>query len=83
MLLLFRYSDRNLLSKVDFIYDSPCFAAPTASYDPSCHYSDVIMTTAASQIASLTVIHSIVYSDVDQRKHQRSASLAYVRGIHR
>ena len=36
----------------------------------------------ASQIASLTIVHSTVYSDADQRKHQSSASLAYVRGIH-
>ena len=47
------------------------------------HYIDVIMTTIASQITSLTVVYSIVYSDVDQRKHPSSASLAFVRGIHR
>ena len=32
---------------------------------------------------SLTVVYSIVYSGADQRKHQSSASLAFVRGIHR
>ena len=37
------------------------------------------MTTMASQITSFTVVYSIVYSGVDQRKHQRSASLAFVR----
>ena len=47
------------------------------------HYTDVIMTTIASQITSLTVVYSIVYSDADQRKHQSSASLAFVWGIHR
>ena len=41
------------------------------------------MTTIASQITSLTVVFSTVYSDVDQRKHQSSASLAFVWGIHR
>ena len=50
---------------------------------PNKHYIDVIMTTMASQITSLTVVYSIVYSDADQRKHQSSASLAFVRGIHR
>ena len=40
------------------------------------------MTTMTSQITSLTVVYSIVYSDADQRKHQSSASLAFVRGIH-
>ena len=41
------------------------------------------MGAIASQITSLTIVYSIVYSDVDQRKHQSSASLAFVRGIHR
>ena len=40
-------------------------------------YSDVIVGAMASQITSL----SIVYSGADQRKHQNSASLAFVRGI--
>ena len=47
------------------------------------HYNDVIMTTMASQITSLTVVYSTVYSDAHQRKHQSSASLAFVWGIHR
>ena len=46
-------------------------------------YIDVIMTTMASQITSLTVVYSTVYSDADQRKHQSSASLAFVWGFHR
>ena len=41
------------------------------------------MTTMASQITSPTVVYSTVYSDADQRKHQSSASLAFVWGIHR
>ena len=47
------------------------------------HYSDVIMSTMTAPITSLTSIYSTVYSGADQRKHQRSASLAFVRGIHR
>ena len=47
------------------------------------HYNDVIMITIASQITSLAVVYSTVYSDADQRKHQSSASLAFVWGIHR
>ena len=46
------------------------------------HYGNVIMDAIASQITSLTIVYSIVYSDADQRKHQSSASLAFVRGIH-
>ena len=45
--------------------------------------NDVIMGTLASQITSLPIVYSTVYSDADQRKHQGSASLAFVRGIHR
>ena len=47
------------------------------------HYIDVIMTTMASQITSLTVVYSTVYSDADKKKHQSPSSLAFVRGIHR
>ena len=47
------------------------------------HYGDVVMGTVASQITSLTIVYSTVYSGADQRKHQSSASLAFVRGIHR
>ena len=47
------------------------------------HYNDVIMGAIASQITRLTIVYSTVYSDADQRKHQSSASLAFVRGIHR
>ena len=41
------------------------------------------MTTMASQITSFTIVYSTVYSDADQRKHQSSAPLAFVWGIHR
>ena len=47
------------------------------------HYGDVVIGTVASQITSLTIVYSTVYSGADQRKHQSSASLAFVRGIHR
>ena len=49
----------------------------------SYHYNDVIMGAIASEIASLTIVYSTVYSDADQRKHQSSASLVFVQGIHR
>ena len=41
------------------------------------------MGAISFQITSLTIVYSIVYSDADQRKHQSSASLAFVWGIHR
>ena len=42
-----------------------------------------ISSATASQITSLTMVYSTVYSGAYKRKHQSSASLAFVRGIHR
>ena len=47
------------------------------------HYNDVIMSSMASKITSLKIVYSTGYSRADQRKHQSSASLAFVWGIHR
>ena len=41
------------------------------------------MSAMASQITSLMIVYSTVYSGTDQSKHQSSASVAFVRGIHR
>ena len=41
-----------------------------------------IMASMVSQITSLTIVYLAVYSGADQRKHQNSVSLAFVRGIH-
>ena len=46
-------------------------------------FSQGIMGTMMSQITSLTIVYSTVYSGADQRKHQRSASVAFARGFHR
>ena len=58
------------------------FSRTPASLYAILHYSDVIISAKASQITSLTIVYSTVYSSADQRKHQSSASLASVRGIH-
>ena len=47
------------------------------AHDPG-HYNDIIMGTMVSQITSLTIVYSTVYSGADQRKHQSSSSLASV-----
>ena len=47
------------------------------------HDNDGIWGAMASQITSLTIVYSTVDSGADQRKHQSSASLAFVRWIHR
>ena len=41
------------------------------------------MGAIASQLTSLTIVYSTVYSEADQRKHQSSPSLAFVWVIHR
>ena len=41
------------------------------------------MGAVVSQITSLTIVNATVYSGADQRKHQSSEPLAFVRGIHR
>ena len=51
--------------------------------DPLWHYGDVMMGGMASDITSLMIVYSTVHSGADQRKHQSSASLAFVHGIHR
>ena len=58
-----------------------CSVALSHLYMP--HYNDVIMGAIARQINSPAIVYSAVYSGVDQRKHQSSASLAFVWGIHR
>ena len=49
---------------------------------PKSDYGDVKMGSMTSQITSLTIVYSIVYSGADQTKYQSSASLAFVGGIY-
>ena len=47
------------------------------------HYSDVILNVMVSQTTSVSIVYWTVCSGADQRKHQSSASRAFVRVIHR
>ena len=47
------------------------------------HYSDAITRAVASQITGVAIVYSTVCSYADQRKHQRFASLGFVRGVRR
>ena len=42
-----------------------------------------LMSVMASQITSLSIVCSNIYPGAGQKKHQSSASLVFVRGIHR
>ena len=60
------------------------FLITVISFSKSCkHYNDAIMSAMAPQITGTSVVCSTVSSGTDQRKHQSSASLVFVRGIHR
>ena len=52
-------------------------------YIYSAHYSDVIMSAMVYLIIGISIVNSAVCSGADQRKHQSSELLAFVRGIHR
>ena len=61
-----------------------CFGKSTVIHQDICnmYYLDVIMGAISSQITSLAIVYSAVNSGPGQRKHQSSASLAYVLWIH-
>ena len=61
-------------------HDKPTSVEVRAMYR---HFGDITMGAIASQITSLAIVCSTVYSDEDQRKLKKSASLAFVWGIHR
>ena len=46
------------------------------------HYNDIIMSVIASQITGASIVYSAVCLRTDQRKHQSSTSLAFVRGTY-
>ena len=74
------------MTNLKFWYNKICYYNIITSFFNfaiAIHYGDVMMTRMASWITSLTIVYSIVYSGVDQRKLQSSASLAFVRWIHR
>ena len=51
-------------------------------YIPFCHFQGIIISSMASKKNSVLVVYLIVCSGADQRKHQSSMSLAFVKGIH-
>ena len=67
-----------LKSKVSFV-----LLRTTTVYSWKCHYSDAMISAMASEIHGVSTVYSRLCSGVDQRKHQSSASLAFVRGLHR
>ena len=56
------------------------FLADATARGSVIHYNDVIMRAMATQITGVSIVCSSVGSAADQRKHQSSASLAFVCG---
>ena len=75
-------SDRYLIDLIPRVFQA-AIRLCTDNLDAQVHYNDVIMSAMASQITSLTIVYSTVYSGTDQRTHQSSTSLAFLRGIRR
>ena len=76
------HSSRSVHWQLGALCQKQVSRAGTSNYIQQ-HYNDVIMGAMVSQITSLTIVYSTVYSGADHRKHQSSASLVFVRGIHR
>ena len=65
-----------------FWFDGVSFVPQIFTQIPHIHHNDIIMNAIESQITSVSIVYSTVCSSIDQRKHQSSTSLAFVRGIH-
>ena len=72
-----QYSNESLLWKMYVWSKTPFGKDNSMTY--IVHYGDVFMGAIASQITSLMIVYSTVYSDADQR----SVSLAFGRRIQR
>ena len=59
------------------------WAGANVGHTEAIHYSDVIMSAMVSQIAAVSIVYSTVCSGANKSKYQTSASLTFVRGIHR
>ena len=60
-----------------------CYLQSSSHFVFPGHYSDVIINMVASQITGVSIVCSAVCSCADQRINQGSASLGFVREIHR
>ena len=75
--------EKNMASGVSHCHVTLTDYSNDVSNDTFVHYNDVITSDMASQITSFGIVYSSVYLGENQRRYQSSASLAFVRGIHR
>ena len=80
--LLSLFTERDGMINLDVLYVMSLNSCVSVSEMRCLHYSDVIMSAIASQNTGVSIVYSTIWSGTDQRKHQSSVSLAFVRGIH-
>ena len=68
-------SHQQPMQGITFISQMEDFQLPTLPECREIHCSDVIMSTMASQITSLTIVYSTVYSGADQSKTTSNLSV--------
>ena len=84
VVILTTFSTTSVENFIKMTYPFPCVFHQSFFYKKLTNiYSDVIMCAMASQITGASIVCSNACSGADQRKHQSSASLAFVRGIPR
>ena len=71
------------MSHIDFIQLDAQISSEWTKDELKARWNDVTMGAMASHVNSVYIVCSAVGSDADQRKHQSSVSLPYVRGIYR
>ena len=69
--------------KYTYIWKRYLSCIDCAMYTTHWHYNYVIMSATVSQITGISIVCLTVCSGTNQRKHQSSASRAFVKGIHR
>ena len=75
--IYFVYNYSNIYTFFPLLLSGSVYCCPVIIIS---HNSDVIMSAMTSQITGVSVVCSNVCSGADQRKHQCSASLAFVTG---
>ena len=74
-------SDSSIMMQVNGLFSSRCVNTTIISTDVSFHYSDVIMSAMVSNHQPRDCLLNRLDAD-KKNKHQSSASLAFVGGIH-
>ena len=78
--IYFHHPHHDISYHINYLHNS--FISCVISLSLHYHYSDAIMSMMESQFTGVSIVYSTICSGADHRKHQSSASLAFVRGIY-